>query len=442
MLRITAAFILAVLAGTAAAETTDFHPIFTEWPKAKDIAAAFPKTAFEKKITGEVSLECVADLQGRLTGCKIAEETPGGYGFGEAALLLTAKDRVKTKDGAGSSIVGRPFKRDFTFLAPGDSNPDWAKKPTAEALAAAFPTAAAKKGVDGRAVLACQVTIEGYLQGCKVEAEDPEGLGFGAAALQLSPQFRMTPKIRGGKPQPGGQVTIPVDWRGFRGEAVETVGSSSLVLDPPWVSAPTAAQVRAAWPAGAKDAKSGQAALRCELASDGGLKACQTISEIPAGRGFGKAARSLVPYFKVRFTPDQAKQLKNYSVDVPFRFRDPADPDGRKLTSPRWTRTLTAEGMAEIYPKSALAAGKLTGLGVIGCTVDGRGELTDCQVKREEPAAFDFGAAAMEAAKAMAMNPWTKEGDPVDGQQINLPIRFNWQGEPPEAASAGAPATP
>lgn len=437
MLRIAAALILAVLTGTAAAETPDFHPIFTEWAKPRDIAAAYPKVAFDKKVTGDVSLECAADAKGRLTNCKVVEEDPVGYGFGEAAVLLAAKDRVKIKDGSGASIVGRPFNRAFSFLAPGDANPAWARKPSGEEMAAVLPTAAAKKGADGRAVLACQLTVEGFLQGCKVESEDPPGLGFGAAALQLAAQFRMTPKIRGGKAQPGGAITIPINWRGFNAGMIDRSGSS-LVLDPPWVSAPTAAQVRAAWPAEAKDAKSGQAALRCELASDGGLKACQTIAEIPAGRGFGKAARSLAPYFKVRFTPDQAKELKSYSVDVPFRFRDPADLDGRKLTSPRWTRTLTAEGMAEIYPKSALAAGKLTGLGVIGCTVDGRGELTDCQVEREEPAAFDFGAAAIEAAKTMAMNPWTKEGDPVDGLQINLPIRFNWQGEPP----AGAPATP
>ena len=124
-------------------------------------------------------------------------------------------------------------------------------------------------------------------------------------------------------------------------------------------------------------------------------------------------------------------------MDVPFRFRDPALPDTRRLTSPRWTVTLTEKGMALIYPQAAVNAKVNSGLGVVSCAVDAGGHLVDCQVKREEPAALDFGAAAMEAAKLMAMNPWTKEGDTVEGQRITLPIRFNWQD-----AAQDAPASP
>jgi hypothetical protein len=45
-----------------------------------------------------------------------------------------------------------------------------------------------------------------------------------------------------------------------------------------------------------------------------------------------------------------------------------------------------------------------------------------------------FSHSAVVIADAMAMNPWTDEGGPVDGSSIVLPIRFNL------AADAGSPS--
>ncbi|MDB5457313.1 MAG: TonB family protein, partial [Caulobacter sp.] len=109
-------------------------------------------------------------------------------------------------------------------------------------------------------------------------------------------------------------------------------------------------------------------------------------------------------------------------------FRNPSTPEARKLTHPTWIRTLSAEGMASLYPAAALKAGVTTGLAVVNCAVTAKGEMSDCKVAREDPASQGFGAAGLEAAKVMAMNPWTKEGDPVDGLRIGLPIRFVWEG--------------
>ena len=407
-----------------------------------ETAATYPKAAAERKASGGAVLDCTADDQGREVDCHIFKEEPEGLGFGEAAMALVTRERVKTKDAAGQSIVGRRFLTNFQWLAPGDSNPDWMKKPTAQDLAGVYPVAAAKKGVDGSATLKCQLSVEGFLQKCEVASETPPGLGFGPAALQLAPQFRMTPKIRGGKPVVSDDLMIPILWKGFRNYNTPRGGGNGLVLDPPWDATPSAEQVRAAWPANAKDAGSGQVALRCGFGKTGGLMRCDIISEIPANRGFGKAAKSLADSFKVHFEPDQKKDLDDYNVDVPFRFRDPAGPDARKVTKPRWIRTLTPEGVAATYPQAAIKAGVTSGLGVVGCTISARGDLADCEVKREEPAALDFGAAAMEAAKLMTMNPWSTEGEPMDGLKITLPIRFTWQETVTDAAPAAPPAKP
>jgi TonB family protein len=438
--RILAAFMATtVLCGHAMADEGKVVPETARRVTPAEKAAVFPKAAFDQKISGSATLDCTADDQGREIDCRIIKENPPGLGFGDAAMAVVAKERVKTKDGAGASIVGRRFESSFSFLAPGDADPDWAQKPTLSAMAAAYPKAARKRpGLEnGGASIKCDVSVEGFLQHCTVVSEKPEGMGFGAAAQQLSPQFRMTPKIRGGKPVPGGEVTIPIIWKGLPNE-VPQAPASNLVLDPPWESAPVFAQVRAAWPADAKGQATGQVVLRCRLSKTGVPSFCLTITETPAGHGFAKAARGLLPYFKVRFAPEQAKSLGEYEIDVPFLFRDPAGPDTRKITAPTWTRQLTADGMALVYPKTALAAGVLNGGGVVNCAIDTQGELVDCRVQREYPANLDFGAAALQAVKQLALNPWSKEGDPLDTLRLSIPIRFNWTG----AAPMPVPAKP
>ena len=79
---------------------------------------------------------------------------------------------------------------------------------------------------------------------------------------------------------------------------------------------------------------------------------------------------------------------------------------------------------------------------MIDCAVDAGGRLADCSAKREEPAGLDFGAAALQAVKVMTMNPWTKEGDTVDGLRITLPIRFVWRPDDAPATPPPPPAKP
>ncbi len=418
--------------GDGEAPTTGWKPTWTAWAPRDKVRAAFPKQAKE---TGRAALDCTAAKDGRLVDCRVAREIPTGQGFGAAALSLVGYERIKTKDDAGASVAGRSVRTWFELLAPGDANPDWLKRPTASDLATVFPKKAVVAGQSGRATIKCKVTVEGFLEACKVASEDPVGYDFGNAALQLTPQLRMTPKIRGGRPVPGGEVSVPVIWPNVpQGLSM----GSSLVLDPPWSQVPTQAEINAAWPREAVGLASGQASLRCDLDKTGQLRDCDVTSESPSGKGFGKAAKTLAKTFRVAFDPSEAKTLPKYAVDLPFRFRDPSTPDARRLTRPRWIRTLTPEGMAMVYPQAALKAGVKAGAGTARCTVTATGELADCQAARETPAGLDFGAAAVKAVAAMRMNPWTKEGDTVEGLVINIPIQFTWEGDTAPAAEAPA----
>lgn len=432
---LTAGLSTAALSSAALAQTDDddapakgWRPRFVEHVPASKMKAAFPKGA---TVTGKAQLGCVADKGGRLTDCKVLREDPVGQGFGAAALSVVGYERIATKDADGASTQGRTVRTTFEFLAPGDANPDWIRKPNNADIANVYPKKALAKRVGGGAVIRCKGTVEGFLEACRVLSETPEGMDFGTAGLQLAPQFRLSPKIRGGRAVASDNVTIPIIWEEPTGTA--PLNTTPVLLDPPWTRVPTQAELDAAWPKDAAGVPFGQAALRCVLMKTGQLRSCDVVSETPRGKGFGKAAQQLSKLFQVNIGPIEAKAFKDYKLDLPFRFRDPAAPESRKLTKPRWIRTLTPEGMSDAYPDAALKAGVKSGLGSARCTVTATGELTGCHAVGESPAGLDFGAAAVKAVSNMRMNPWTKEGDTVEGLTITIPVQFSLSDEPESA---------
>ena len=61
-----------------------------------------------------------------------------------------------------------------------------------------------------RVRLTCLVGAGGSVSDCRVEQEEPAGQGVGAAALSLTPQFRLTTWTSEGLPTIGGEVAIPL----------------------------------------------------------------------------------------------------------------------------------------------------------------------------------------------------------------------------------------
>jgi len=93
------------------------------------------------------------------------------------------------------------------------TNPDWLSRPSGDEIAEAFPKLAMMLGLEGRAVVSCDITAKGAVAHCVVLGEAPTGLGFGAAALQVSQSFKMTPKTIDGKAVDGGTVRVPIAFR-------------------------------------------------------------------------------------------------------------------------------------------------------------------------------------------------------------------------------------
>ena len=93
------------------------------------------------------------------------------------------------------------------------TRPDWLAKPSADAMSRAYPRVAQALEMPGYAVIECRVSTQGLMESCKVDSETPIGMGFGAAALQVSAAFRMKPGTLDGAPVSGGQVRVPITFK-------------------------------------------------------------------------------------------------------------------------------------------------------------------------------------------------------------------------------------
>lgn len=76
----------------------------------------YPARALRRGIEGDVTLDCAVTRAGALN-CMVAEETPSGWDFGEAALAIAADHRMAPATRDGVSVEARyrmrvPFRID------------------------------------------------------------------------------------------------------------------------------------------------------------------------------------------------------------------------------------------------------------------------------------------------------------------------------------------
>jgi protein TonB len=72
----------------------------------RDLARYYPRRAIERTIEGEVLLDCLVSTIGMLD-CRVLSETPGGWGFAEAALRIAGDHRMAPAVAAGQAVEGR-----------------------------------------------------------------------------------------------------------------------------------------------------------------------------------------------------------------------------------------------------------------------------------------------------------------------------------------------
>lgn len=86
----------------------------------------------------------------------------------------------------------------------------WVATPTGQDIANVYPPTAVQAGKSGAVLLECKVASAGELEACNVQIEDPVGLEFGMAALELAPLFKMSAKAPDGSAVAGRTIRIPI----------------------------------------------------------------------------------------------------------------------------------------------------------------------------------------------------------------------------------------
>lgn len=82
------------------------HPRWIARPTPDQMMRVYPTRAAQDGTEGAATLQCAVTARGGLTGCSILSETPGGQGFGRAAMQLSRHFRLSPRTVDGQAIEG------------------------------------------------------------------------------------------------------------------------------------------------------------------------------------------------------------------------------------------------------------------------------------------------------------------------------------------------
>ncbi len=201
----------------------------------------------------------------------------------------------------------------------------------------------------------------------------------------------------------------------------------SVITNPDWALKPTADDIARLYPVAAmRGSIEGRATIDCRINAVGKLVDCSVTAEEPKGIGFGDAALAMASRFQMRPMTRDGVPVDGGNVRIPIRFVLPKEPEPAKPTdvaNPNGAPPTNTSESIRYYPEAAQKAGQ-EGRVTIQCIVTRTGTLSDCSVLSEAPPGLGFGEAALKMAPQFKMRPQTKNGTPVEGGVVKIPLRF------------------
>lgn len=363
------------------------------------------------------------------------------------------------------------------------TNPDWLMRPRAEDMSRVYPALAQTLDLEGRATITCDIDDLGALLNCKVQLEGPPGLGFGQAALALSPLFKMSPKQVDGAPVAGGTVRIPIRFSlpdrpqatpgmpnvdpaalllarkiaaiqmEARGGVDTDAGLSELEADPmPGVSPEVKAAGLDALRAASKDrpakAETLLATLYAARLTRPQLQAYLDYLQTPAAREALKSSAAAIEtgqrlalelLLLARSKFCAARDCSSTPPLSALRALEAGPKPG--IVSPRWLSSPGWADLQRVAPPVARGFG-ISGVTMMDCKATNIGRLSNCKVVLEQPPGLGFGDAALSLAPEFQLDR-DSIGLGADGETVRESIVFAFApsqrprsgpGQPPPAA--------
>ncbi|HYD88616.1 MAG TPA: hypothetical protein VEA80_14170 [Vitreimonas sp.] len=311
--------------------------------------------------------------------------------------------------------------------------PQWLERPDGAAFERFYPEIALHQGVVGRVQLLCTVNLD-TTAACEVGTEQPSGWGFGDAATALAHTFRISPARVDGRPVPGGRMRVPLRFLVGGDEELpsdmppdvrEFLGDVPRLDLPLWDAAPTAAALRAVYPAAIEGSPLlGRAVLSCRVETDRSLD-CERLIETPEGEGFAAAAMTLSRQFRVsEFDAAFVRRHKDEPFLLPINFG--GYPTQQPLST--WYSGSGAMHLPPppdfivdmIYPAAAREAG-IAGQIVMLCTLREEPPAA-CVVEEETPADWGFADSALAVFAGAPLD--AESFGLLPGDQVRFPIAF------------------
>lgn len=193
--------------------------IWAQTPNTAEILALIDKKVGDKFADGKVVFQCDLNKKtGRMSGCNVANTSPGMAQFIGVARALVPKFQVSEE---ALTQYKDKVKINLAFAFPDMASPAWSQRylthprwirtVNPDPNLPVFPEEAAKAGLKtGSATVDCLVAPEGALTQCQVVSESTPGVGFGAMATRIAEAFVANPWNEDGLPVDGAHVKMPI----------------------------------------------------------------------------------------------------------------------------------------------------------------------------------------------------------------------------------------